>query len=171
MSDRIVRSIRNTDIEDVAAIYAFESVIANTAQSPYRDAAFWQNFYRARDPQGVELVCEIDGRAIGHLGMILNHTPRRKHVASFGICVHPDFQGRGAGHALVAEMLRLADNWLNLLRIELMVVSDNAPAIALYKKHGFVVEGEARHDLFRAGDYVHSTHMARLKPGWRPSPA
>jgi putative acetyltransferase len=167
----LIRSIRSSDIDDIASIYASETVIANTGQIPYRDAAFWQNFYRSRDPQGVELACELEGRAIGHLGMILNHTPRRKHVASFGIAVHPDFHGRGAGSALVGEMIRLADNWLNLLRIELMVASDNVRAIGLYKKHGFAVEGESRFDLFRAGAYSSSTHMGRLNPNWAPGSA
>ena len=164
MTDLIVRSIKPADADDVAAIYAHESVIANTGQIPHRDAAFWQNFYKSRDPGGVELVCEIEGRAVGHLGMILNHGPRRKHVASFGISVHPDFQGRGVGNALMTEMLNMADNWLNLLRVELMVASENQRAMKLYEKHGFVVEGEARFDMFRAGKYAHSTHMARLNP-------
>jgi putative acetyltransferase len=164
MTFLLIRPPKASDAEDVAAIYAHEPVIANTGQIPHRDAAFWQNFYKSRDPNGVELVCEVEDRAVGHLGMILNHTPRRKHVASFGICIHPDFQGRGVGHALMTEMLDMADNWLNLLRVELMVASGNARAIKLYEKHGFVIEGEARYDIFRAGRYAHSTHMARLNP-------
>ncbi len=35
----------------------------------------------------------------------------------------------------------LADNWLNLQRLELTVYSDNAAAIALYRKFGFEQEG------------------------------
>ena len=101
---------------------------------------------------------------VGQLGIITNHTPRRKHVASFGISVHPDFQGRGVGHALMTEMLDMTDNWMNILRVELLVASDNARAIGLYRKHGFEVEGEARFNLFTAGRYAHSLHMARLHP-------
>lgn len=164
----LVRPIRPTDADDVAAIYAYESVITNTGQIPHRDAAFWQNFYKSRDPGGVELVAEIEGRAVGHLGMIMNHTPRRKHVASFGISVHPDFQGRGVGHALMSEMLNMADNWLNLMRVELAVASTNERAIHLYKKHGFEIEGEARYDLFSAGHYSSSLHMARFHPRFAP---
>jgi putative acetyltransferase len=160
----LVRPPKATDAEDIAAIYAHESVIVNTGQIPHRDAAFWQNFYKSRDPQGVELVCEVEGRAVGHLGMILNQTPRRKHVASFGISVHPDFQGRGVGHALMTEMLDMADNWLNLVRVELSVASDNAGALKLYQKHGFVVEGEARYNIFTAGRYTSSLSMARFNP-------
>jgi putative acetyltransferase len=160
----LVRPIRPTDADDVAAIYAHEAVIANTGQIPHRDSAFWQDFYRSRDPGGVELVCEVEGRVAGHLGMIMNHTPRRKHVASFGISVHPDFQSRGIGGALMAEMLDMADNWLNLMRVELTVAADNTRAIRLYEKHGFVAEGEGRFDIFTAGHYASSLRMARLHP-------
>jgi L-phenylalanine/L-methionine N-acetyltransferase len=160
----LVRPIKPTDADEIASIYAHESVIINTGQIPHRDATFWQNFYKSRDPNGVELVCEVEGRAVGHLGLIINHTPRRKHVASFGISVHPVFQGRGVGHALMTEMLNMADNWLNLMRVELSVASDNERAIRLYRKHGFAVEGEARFDIFSAGRYSSSTRMARLHP-------
>src|SRR5690606_30645088 len=113
-------------------------------------------FYRARDPDTVELVAEVEGRTVGHLGILTNRAPRRKHVASFGIGVHPDFQGCGVGRALMTELINLADNWLNLVRVELSVASDNAAAIALYEKFGFVTEGEARFDIFTAGRYTHS---------------
>ncbi len=55
--------------------------------------------------------------------------------------VHDDFQNRGVGSALMAAMIELADNWLGLRRIELEVYADNAAAIHLYEKFGFVIEG------------------------------
>ena len=58
----------------------------------------------------------------------------------------------------------LADNWLNLLRLELGVYTDNEPAIRLYKKVGFVVEGTLLKYTYRAGQYVDVVTMARLKP-------
>lgn len=161
-----VRRIQEGDVPGIAAIYAHEAVIANTAQVPFRTDAFWQDFYKTRDPDGLELVGVVDGQAVGHLGLITNRLPRRRHVASFGIAVHPDFQGRGVGKALLGEMLHQADNWLNLLRVELSVAADNAPAIALYEKFGFVFEGQTRFDIFTRGAYRHSNHMARFRPGW-----
>jgi L-phenylalanine/L-methionine N-acetyltransferase len=161
-----VRAIDVADAADIADIYAHESVIANTAQIPLRGGQFWMGFWKSKDAGAVELVCEVDGRAVGHLGILMNAAPRRKHVATFGIAVHPDFQGRGVGNALVAEMLRLADNWLNLVRVELTVASDNIRAMGLYRKHGFVVEGEALYDNFRAGKFTHSTSMARINPAF-----
>ncbi|MBP0574323.1 GNAT family N-acetyltransferase, partial [Mycobacterium tuberculosis] len=75
-----------------------------------------------------------------------------------------DYQRRGVASALMRAMFDLADNWMNIVRLELSVFSDNAAAIALYRKHGFVIEGEAKADSFRAGRYVDTTHMARLNP-------
>ena len=64
---------------------------------------------------------------------------------------------------MMAAMIDLADNWLGLRRIELEVWTDNAPAVHLYEKFGFVIEGTARQYARRAGTFVDAYHMARLR--------
>ena len=59
--------------------------------------------------------------------------------------------------------LDLADNWLNLERIELKVYTDNAAGRALYEKFGFEIEGTHRRYAFREGQYVDAYSMARIK--------
>jgi putative acetyltransferase len=86
-----------------------------------------------------------------------------RHVGSIGMAVRDDWQGRGVGTALMEAALDLADNWLNLTRVELTVYVDNAPAIALYEKFGFEVEGTHRRMAFRNGGYVDGYSMARLR--------
>ena len=51
-----------------------------------------------------------------------------------------------------------------ILRIELTVFSDNARAISLYRKFGFVVEGTLVGYAYRNGRYVDAYTMARLRP-------
>ena len=65
------------------------------------------------------------------------------------MCVHDEFQRRGIGAALLAALIEAADRWFNLRRLELTVYVDNEPAIALYTKFGFVIEGTRRADAFR----------------------
>jgi L-phenylalanine/L-methionine N-acetyltransferase len=52
---------------------------------------------------------------------------------------------------------------LRVRRLELAVYVDNAPAIALYKKFGFAVEGTRRAAAFRDGAFVDDYVMARLR--------
>jgi putative acetyltransferase len=80
------------------------------------------------------------------------------------MAVRDDWQGRGVGTALLGKALDLADNWLNLSRVELTVYTDNAAGIALYEKVGFVREGTHRRYAFREGEYADAYSMARIKP-------
>jgi putative acetyltransferase len=57
--------------------------------------------------------------------------------------------------------LDLADNWLNLTRVELTVFTGNVAAVALYEKFGFEIEGTHRRYAFRNGEYVDAYAMAR----------
>ena len=50
------------------------------------------------------------------------------------------------------------------MRIELTVYTDNARAIALYEKSGFVHEGTHRAYALRHGRFVDAHAMARLHP-------
>jgi hypothetical protein len=82
--------------------------------------------------------------------------------------VHDEFCGRGIGSALLAALIDLSDNWLNLKRLELTVYVDNEPALRLYRKCGFEAEGTRRRDVFRDGHYVgsvlHGATTARMEP-------
>jgi putative acetyltransferase len=115
-------------------------------------------------PEGLySLVACVEEEVVGSLS--LENTPTRwrmRHVASLGMAVRDDWQGRGVGTALMEAALDLADNWLNLTRIELRVYVDNAAAIALYEKFGFEIEGTHRRLAFRNGEYVDGYSMARI---------
>jgi L-phenylalanine/L-methionine N-acetyltransferase len=107
---------------------------------------------------------QLPFQSVGHLGQETSPTrPRRRHVGTLGMAVRDDLQGRGVGTALMQAALDLADNWLNLTRVELTVYVDNAAGVALYKKFGFEVEGTHPHYAFRCGEYVDAYSMARTK--------
>jgi putative acetyltransferase len=53
-------------------------------------------------------------------------------------------------------------------RIELTVFTDNERAIALYRKHGFEIEGTHRAYALRAGVYSDTYSMARIRA--KPNP-
>ena len=168
-------SIRAAELSDAEAIYQiFEqpTAQANTLQLPWRSVAQRRDWLARVTADGHVLVAEVDGRVIGNIGLRLA-AGRRRDVGEFGMSVHDEFQGRGVGTALVQAMLDLADNWLGLRRIELVVYTDNVSAIHLYEKFGFRIEGTAHQYAWRAGALVDAHYMARLRtvPGVTPGVA
>ena len=63
------------------------------------------------------------------------------HVVDLTIAVHEGYQGRGLGKQLLSHLIDWARSSPRIERMELRVRSANTPAIALYKKLGFVEEG------------------------------
>jgi len=77
--------------------------------------------------------------------------------------VSEPFQGQGIGSALLRAALDLADNWLALRRVELLVYSSNESAIALYERFGFEVEAELADYAYQYGNYISALVMSRLR--------
>ncbi|MDH0867846.1 GNAT family N-acetyltransferase [Mitsuaria sp. GD03876] len=137
-------------------------------QTPYTSEQLWhERFSKVPDVNSGELVLlAFDGeRLVGSAGLHpVGPQARRRHAMMLGISVHPDAHGRGVGSALMDALTRQADDWLGVLRIELTVFVDNAPAIRLYERFGFETEGRLRAYGLRGGRYVDVLTMARLHP-------
>ncbi len=159
-----IRALRADDAEALAALQNLPGFRHGTLRLPYTTPDQVRAFLQALPRGSLSLVGVLDGRPVAS-GGLTRYDGRRAHAANLGMGVHDDFAGRGIGTALLGAILDAADNWLAITRIELTVWTDNARAIALYERHGFQHEGVRRADAFRAGAYVDSFAMARLRPG------
>ena len=81
-----------------------------------------------------------------------------------GIVVAQAWQHQGIGTRLMHALCEHADQWAQLLRIELTVFSDNHGAIALYQRFGFRHEGLHVGYAMRHGVFADVVSMARLHP-------
>lgn len=160
--------IRRAEPDDYAAIYEIfncPKAYAGTLQLPYPSREQWRQRLAEPADGTYNLVAVVGERVVGILGV---HTfpqrPRRRHVGTIGMAVHDEWHGKGIGAALMSAGLDLADKWLNLTRLELEVYTDNEPAIHLYQRFGFELEGTLRQHAFRDGRYVDAHMMARLRP-------
>jgi L-phenylalanine/L-methionine N-acetyltransferase len=174
-----IRRAEPGDYAGVARSMGTPKAIAGTLQLPMPSMEHWRERLAKVDPEGCSLVAEVPlgpsgHEVVGSLGLHQTalHSLRRRHVAAIGMSVRDDYQGRGVGTALLAAAIDRADNWMHILRIELTVFCDNEAAVALYRRHGFVVEGTHRAYALRDGVYVDAYAMARLhpRPPTLPSP-
>ena len=145
-------------------LFTQPEVYANTLQVPHPSRAMWQERMNQKSPGQYHLVAIVDDQVAGHLMIAAETRPRRSHVASFGLCVDAARHNQGIATALLREMIAMCDNWLRIERIELTVFVDNAPAISLYQKLGFDIEGTGKRYGLRDGDYIDAYFMARLRP-------
>jgi len=164
MAQVIVRPAEPDDYKALHRIFSGPRAIAGTLQLPFPRAETWRERL-SELPEGLySLVACVEGEVVGSLGLETSPTRwRMRHVGSIGMAVRDDWQGKGVGTALMEAALDLADNWLNLTRIELRVYVDNSAAVALYKKFGFEIEGTHRRLAFRNGEYVDAYSMARIR--------
>ena len=161
----VIERCNEAHIDGLTALYSEPSVAAQTLQLPYQSRELW----RKRVGQGheneglVALVALHQGSVIGSCSLNQVARVRRAHCADVAMGVSPSWQRQGVGSRLLAAVLDVADNWMNLRRVELTVYADNQAAIGLYRTVGFETEGQLRDYAVRDGAYVDVLSMARLR--------
>ena len=163
----LIRRARASDAEDFCQMMAHPEVYAGLMQLPMPSVEMWRK--RLVDSENglgdqAHFVAERDGHVVGSTGLHPQAQLRRRHCAMLGISVAQPAQGQGVGTALLQALCDYADNWAQLLRLELTVFHDNERAIALYRRCGFVHEGTHRAYALRQGVFVDVFSMARLHP-------
>ena len=156
-----IRARRLSDVEALTALVNLPGFRFGTMRLPFhspQEVAGWIDKVPATN---VELVAEADGQIVGQAGLY-RFAGRQAYVGGLGMGVHDVWTRQGIGAALLAALIDTADNWLGIRRLQLTVYVDNAPAIQLYKRFGFVVEGTHRAYALRDGQYVDAHAMARL---------
>jgi putative acetyltransferase len=163
-----VRRAEPADYEGIWRNFSDESAYSGTLQLPFPSKEGWrERLAKVEEGNTLLVACEGD-TIVGNAGLHGFPRPRRAHAASIGMSVPSEWQGRGVGTALMAAIIELADNWYGYARLELTVFTDNAAALALYRKSGFEVEGTLRAYALRKGALVDVHAMARLRPRAQP---
>lgn len=165
MSRFTIRPLRQSDANDIHELMHMPNVLYGTSLLPSTTADAWQKIIQhwIEDERMHVFVAEVQGKAVGAISVCVG-TGRESHIGNLDMAVHDKHQRQGIGRMLMMAMTDLVDNWLNLVRLELDVFTDNEVAIHLYKQFDFEIEGRKRLDAFRGGRYIDSYIMARLRP-------
>lgn len=93
-------------------------------------------------------LAEANNQLVGYLDAIGGIYNRSRHVVHISIAILKEFHHLGIGTKLFSELEKWA-KLKNVERLELSVFTYNYPAIELYLKMGFEIEG-IKHNSFKA---------------------
>lgn len=119
-----------------------------------------RRFVMSNLEKGAPPYVAIHGEAIvGWCDVGLSDRPGFTHRGHLGMGVHPDYRGQGIGSRLLRSALELARE-TGLECVDLDVYASNVPAIRLYEKFGFEVEGRKKRGRKLDGVYDDIIDMA-----------
>lgn len=119
---------------DYLLTYPDENSMTEAQESTYLAEA-------AASPNAIEICAIVGGDVVGTAGFSpVGGAEKLRHRAEFGIGILQAYWGIGIGRALTEACIECARQ-AGYAQLELDVVAENASAIALYQKLGFVEYG------------------------------
>ncbi len=106
-------------------------------------------------------VIEHDGEVVGQCELF--DVDPLARTAEVGIALLAQARGRGLGTDALRVLVGFAFTRLNLRRVHLTTLADNAGALASYRKVGFVEEGRRRESAWVRGRYADEVVMGLLR--------
>ena len=93
---------------------------------------------KAESDNEVEIIALVDGRVVATAGIdAIGAKYKLRHRAEFGISVLQAYWGQGVGRALMDACIDCARK-AGYTQLELAVVAENARAVEMYRRAGFV---------------------------------
>ncbi len=157
-----IRGAEPTDLEALHKIYQGANVIRGTLRMPHPSLASMADRLNP-SPNAHRYVAVLDKQVVGFAEVETYPYPRMTHVAHLNMMtVRDDMQGKGIGTALLETCIDLADNYLLARRFYLEVWAES-PAVKLYQKYGFEIEGKHVDFGVRDGKFADMLTMARIR--------
>lgn len=109
------------------------------------------------------MLLALDGSTIVGIATLLSPIKlKSRHDAELGIVVAQKYQKLGIGTELISRLIDWARGNGITTRISLETRADNLPAIGLYLRFGFVIEGTKRRQTLLGGNYYDAYIMGLL---------
>lgn len=161
------------DLADLLALFNEERFVRYaSARGPFGSAAELEAWLSAIScAKRYETVAVLAGRTIGFAGLYVMGEGL-EHSGWILIGVREAFQAHGVGARLLKTLLGAASVVFALRRVQLTVFGDNEPAMKLYRRFGFEIEGRHREFIHRSDGFIDGFTMARMRaPGSPQRPA
>jgi len=109
------------------------------------------------------MILAYTGQIVGIVTIQVSTKRKNLHVGTLAIAIDTNYSGHGIGKTLMSKAIEWFNSNERLTRLQLFVRTDNSKAISLYKKLGFMTEGELRNDTYIDGKYYNVYPMSLLK--------
>ncbi len=167
-----IRTLRQSDLGDIHEIMLMPQVLWGTSLLPTTSIDARRKMLEnwITDEHVHIFVSEINQKVVGLIRLKVG-AGRQSHSGTVEIMIHDTFHNQGIGKMLMLTIIDLADSWLNLLKLECIIFTDNERALSLFKRFDFEVEGTSKSATFRGGTYIDSYLLARFRPVRSPRAA
>ncbi len=133
---------------------------------PYteEDGKWWLNnvVLPHHDVDGLFFAVIYDGEVVGNITIEPKSDIYRKD-AELGYFILPEYNGRGIATEAARQIISLAFDRLDIVRISSMVFSENIASQRVLLKNGFVIDGTMRSGAYKDGELHDIVHFGLLK--------
>ncbi|MEO9574932.1 MAG: GNAT family N-acetyltransferase [Lentilitoribacter sp.] len=164
MTDAVIRAATPEDVEVWRALrmdgitrhpQAFIVTAEEAAVVPIEEDA-------KRLSNGDRFLAFLNGVPVGLIGLNRQGMPRTAHRGEIGpLYVAPNARGQGIADGLLMAAIDAAQE-MDVWQLELSVFVENAPAIALYERHGFELAGKIPNAIAGANGFEDDLIMIRI---------
>ncbi len=158
-----IRALERTDLKNIHIINNKAETMRLWFEEPYESLDELTSLYDKHIHDNTErrFVIEANDTFIGIVELMsIDYIHRTCEIQ---IIIISGFSGKGYAQKALKTGVDYAFNTLNMHKVYLWVDIDNAPAIHIYKKLGFKIEGTIKEQFFAGGRYHDSYFMGILK--------
>ncbi|MCH3719300.1 GNAT family N-acetyltransferase, partial [Campylobacter lari] len=113
----LIERLAEHHLPGMAALHNDPDVARQVLQMPYQPPERWRRLLAPDNERLLALVATHLGEVVGSASLEQAARVRRSHSGAIGMGVARAWQGQGIGSRLLSELLRVADDWMNLRRV------------------------------------------------------
>jgi RimJ/RimL family protein N-acetyltransferase len=171
--DRVVlRPIERSDLPRLWELLEDPEVAVLAELGPVRPTSLaeyeakYDERLREANREWVAFAIETSGEVIGECD--LHRIDQFTRSCELGIAIGREYWGKGLGQDAVRTLVDYAFEYLNMNRVGLYVLADDARAVGAYMRAGFVEEGRLRQRSWVRSEHRDELVMSVLREDWKP---
>lgn len=158
-----IRALEREDLKFIHEINNERNTMAYWFEEPYESLDELISLYdkHIHDTHERRFVIDVEGNFGGVVELVWIDFIHRN--CEIQIIILENFRGFGYAQQALKKGIEYAFSILNMHKVYLYVDTSNAPAVHIYKKIGFEIEGNMKEQFFSNGTYRDSYFMGLLR--------